>query len=263
MALTVIATVLIVAFNNRLNKAKDESYAREKRASDERIAAANAGAAEATRKAAEANEGLAKSAEKIAALTKEAEQAKTERAEADKQIAIAKTDALRAKEGIANAEAVSAKAGAEVARLQVVVANAEQKRAEAERALLQVQERIKPRRFSAEQEQRLIAALKASPQKGMIDITCVLGDGEAFAFASQIDGILKAAGWPTSGVSQGVFTPNNPVGFGLIVHSTDTAPAYAGFLQSAFRQAGIGELSAQVGESITAGKVQLLVGNKP
>src|SRR5690348_8205203 len=69
LVLTLIATVLIVLFNNKLNKAKDEAYLQEKQASDERIAEANAAAADAGLKAAKANEDLAKSAERIAALT--------------------------------------------------------------------------------------------------------------------------------------------------------------------------------------------------
>ena len=130
-----------------------------------------------------------------ARLTKEAEQAKTERAEADKQIAIAKADAARAKEGIANAEAVSAKAGVEVARLQVVVANAEKRRLEAERALLEVQERIKPRRLTAKQSADFVKILKSLPN-GTIDVGWTSGGAdEAFTFAVQILSLFKEAHW--------------------------------------------------------------------
>jgi hypothetical protein len=229
---------------------------------DARIAEAGTRAVTANAEAAKANEGLGKSNAEIARLTKEAEQAKAERAEADKQIAIAKADAARAKEGIANAEAVSAKASVEVARLQVVVANAETKLAQAEKALLELQERIKPRRFTTEQEKNLVAALKASPEKGLIEITCVMGDGEGFAFASQIDRILKAADWPTSGANQGVFSPNNPIGFFVEVRSADSAPKFAGALQHAFSVAGI-TLEGILRPGMAEGHVQIVVGNKP
>jgi hypothetical protein len=226
------------------------------------LAQANAEAAKANKGVADTALEIAKAQEETARLTKEAETAKTERAEADKQIAIAKADAARAKEGIANAEAQSAKASGEVAGLQVVVANAEQKRAEAERALLELQQRIKPRRFTAEERTRLIAALKASTPKGLIEIDCVLGDGEGIAFASQIDEILKAADWPTTGVNQSVFGPSNPVGAGLLVHSLKDLVPHAVALQKAFFAAGI-PLQAAENDKRPKGTVQILVGNKP
>ena len=155
---------------------------------DARIAEAGTKAAVANAEAAKANEGLAKSNEEIARLTKEAEQAKTERAEADKQIAIAKADAAKATEG-------TAKATAEVARLQAVVANAERKRAEAERALLELQERIKPRKLSAKQSADFVAALRATP-KGVIDLGYTSsGCDDCFDFTRQFFGLFKEAGW--------------------------------------------------------------------
>lgn len=265
LTLTLVATVLIVVFNSRLNKAKDAAYGREKQASDERIAAANAGAAEATRKAAEANEGLAKSGEKIAALTKEAEQAKTERAEADKQIAIAKADALRAKEGIANAEARSVEASAEVARLQVVVANAEKRRLEAEKALLELQERIEPRHLTAEQRGNLVRLLKAR-DASEIEVVALVGDSEAKAFAVELKAALDEAGWKTgSAVIEVVFVAPYPViGLFLSIRDEQTAapPPSLEVLYRAMERAGLA-VEAITDTSQASGTLKLLVGHKP
>ena len=89
-----------------------------------------------------------------------------------------------------------------------------------------------------------------------------MSDPEGQTFAAQIDDILKAAGWSTTGVSQGAFAPHNPMGIFIIVHNAKTAPPYAAFLQRAFDLVGVpllGEENTQIPE----GKVQIIVGNKP
>jgi hypothetical protein len=266
LALTLIATVLIVVFNNRLNRAKDASYAREKQASDERIAAANAGAAEARLKAAEANEGLAKSAEKIAGLTAEAETAKKERAEADKQIAIAKADAARAREGIANAEAVSAKAGVEVARLRAVVANAERERAEAQKALIEIQARVNNRIITPDQEVKFLAYVSRFKQRGTIILTAPDGDPEAIAFANQLTSLLTKGGWDVKARSV-TLAGKTYFGINLLLRVvgrkvTPDQPLYhAAILAEGFKAAGI-EFAATEEKDQDPTQVRMWVGHK-
>jgi hypothetical protein len=146
--------------------------------------------------AAKANEGLAKSNLEIARLTKEAETLRAEAESARADIARAQADAAKANEG-------AVKASAEVARLQIVVANAETKRAEAEQALLELQERVKPRHFTPEQRARFIALLKDAP-KMTVEVNCV--DQEACAFAQQIASALREAGWNVIGGEGEVFS---------------------------------------------------------
>jgi len=106
--------------------------------------------------------------------------------------------------------------------------------------LLEVKNQIKPRRLTAEQRASLIGALRLANPKGLVTVNCVLGDGEGFAFASEIDDVLKAAGWPTTGVNQGVYAGGaNPVGFGIVVRSAAEAPPYASALLNAFTVAGV------------------------
>jgi hypothetical protein len=263
LTLTLVATVLIVVFNNRLNKAKDAAYGREKQASDERIADANAGAAEANRKAAEANEGLAKSGEKIAALTKEAEQAKTERAEADKQIAIAKADAAKASEGTATATA-------EVSRLRITVANAETERAKAEKSLLQLQEKIKDRHLTVEQRSHLVEFLTKS-LKGQIEVRCVIGNPEARQLALEYLDVFKTAGWEV-GLMDRVLIMPTPVGIKLWTHSdqvtpegapiTDNVPDRALSIIGAFEHAHL-PIEVQFNHEMPKDILYLIVGYKP
>src|SRR6185295_5731106 len=89
LALTLIATVLIVRYNSRLNKVKDELSVRERQASEE----------------------------KVAALTKEAEVAKKERAETD-----LKAETARERAGEANERASKAdeRAGAAKSRAEEI-----------------------------------------------------------------------------------------------------------------------------------------------
>jgi len=90
---------------------------------------------------------------------------------------------------------------------------AEQERtAKAERDLLELKKRQEPRQIGRIDGEKLIAALKTAQPKGSIDLTCVLGDGEGATFAEQLDKILKAGEWTTTGVSQAVYSGGNPVG---------------------------------------------------
>jgi hypothetical protein len=214
---------------------------------------ADAKAAQANLEAARANEGLAKSNEEIARLTVEAETAKTERAEADKQIAIAKANAARADEG-------AAKATAEVARLQIIVANAETKRAEAEKALLELQERIKPRHLSAQQNARFLELLNANP-KGSVEVRCPIGDPEIYNFALEIEAVLKAAGWQTTLNNRVIITPM-PVGLKMWVRSGQTAPAHAIALLNILDLIGLTPVAEQNPE-LPEGQTVLIVGAKP
>ena len=247
------------------------------KAADARIAEAGTRAATANAEAAKANEGLGKSNVEIARLTTEAEKAKAERAEADKQIAIAKADAARAKEGIANAEAVSAKASVEVSRLQVVVANAEQKRAEAERALLELQERTQPRRLTAKQRADFVKALRNLPD-GAIDFgwVCIGGD-EAFAFSQQIFALFKEARWTVRNeASIANHLDLSVVGIGILVRGPAAlepgkppppaqlilTPTLA-TLQSAFKSIGMDVQFINMGPGRDEKIVEVVIGSKP
>lgn len=266
LALTLLATVLTVVFGWRLNKAKDEQYSREKQASDERIAVANAEASKASEGAARANEELAKANERIA------------EAKADAAKATAETErltqenlklSLRLEQSIHESrdkQRELAEAQQRLADAQERLAKAQQRQAEAElalqKALEEVRRRQQPRTLSSDQRIKLIEALKTVPEKGPVTIVCPLGDAESTAFATEIDSTLKAAGWPSKGVDQAVYTGGLPVGFGIVVKDTKLAPRYAAYLQDAFAAAGVPAGRAEDAKA-PEGSVTILIGIKP
>ncbi len=234
------------------------------------LAQANAEAAKANKGVADTVLEIEKAKEETARLTKETETAKTERVEADKQIAIAKADAARAKEGIANAEAQSAQATLEVTRLRGIVANAEQRRAEAEKALLELQERMKPRRVTAEQRQQAINVLMHAP-KGRLEIQCHIGSPEIQAFGAEIVEIFRTSGWEIDLNDRALIIPA-PVGLKLWIHTEHTAledrmitenvPERTQSILNAFRAAKI-PVQAQFNHDVPKDILRLIVGFKP
>lgn len=221
-------------------RAKDEQLAGDLKDRDLRIAEAGSNAAQANEKARTLEHAnlilrndLNEAAGKVAAIQKDA----------------------------ADAQKDAADAKAAQQRVEVEWAKQKERAAIAERALLELQERIKPRRISMEQRTRLVEMLKQGP-KGPVDIACVLGDGEGLALAGQIDEVLKTSGWLTSGVSQGVYAGGNPVGVGILVRDARTAPSYAAVLQRAFGSVAI-PLGGAEKADLPEGKVVILVGSKP
>src|SRR5437868_4440043 len=205
--------------NEELIRAKDAQLTTDLKDKDVHIADADEKAAEARATAAKADKAVAQSKEEIARLTAEAEQAKKDRTEADKQIAIAKADAANATK--------------ETAKLSLAVQKEARKRAEAERALLELQERLKPRHLTGEQRATLLELLKKIP-KGKVKIYAFIGDNEAIDFSAELLEVLTEAGWPVEHAGQHValFTR----GLGILVHDRETAPPYAVFLQNADRK---------------------------
>ena len=184
-------------------------------------------------------------------------------ANAEQGTAEANKKAAEAAEGTAKAAADAAAANERTVRLELETALQRERAAKAERELLEVQERIKPRRLTDATRQALVGALTKANSKGLVTVNCVLGDGEGFAFATQLDEALRTAGWPTMGVNQGVYgSGSNPVGFGIVVRASATAPPYAASLQRAFTDAGF-PLAGAEQSALPEGSVVLLIGNKP
>lgn len=183
------------------------------------------------------------------------------------RIASAQQQAEQAREGAAKAEKGTAEALAEAAKLneragglELEAAQQRERAARAEKELLELQEKLKPRRIVADQRARLIAILRSAP-KGPVKVTCVLGDGEGFNFAGEVVGVLQAAGWEVDGVNQGVFTPTNPVGLFVRVRSPANVPPYAPALLQAFNSVGL-RLDWAEGSTVAENRVEIIVGNK-
>lgn len=228
-----------IYLSRKLNKAKDLQSANEKQASDLKIEEARANAATAN--------------EKTVKISQENIKLRT-----DLETATAQTRSRQSELAVEQQK---------LAETQKQLAEAEQKRAEAqltlEKTLEEVRRRQKPRTLSAEQRSKLIEILKAN-QKGEVEITCVMGDGEGYAFATEIDGLLKTAGWTITGggVTQAVYNGGNPKGAGIIIHSQETAPPYAAILQQAFNDVGY-PIAGALDSSVPEGKIKFIIGNKP
>ena len=135
--------------------------------------------------------------------------------------------------------------------------------AKSEKQLVELQEKIKSRQISEEQRTRLITLLSAASPKGLVGLGCVLGDAEGGTLAEQINQILEAAGWPTTGISRASYDgENHPAGIFVLVKSASTAPAHAAVLQRVFSEAGI-QLPAYTKSNLGTDDVHIVIGTKP
>jgi hypothetical protein len=198
------------------------------------------------------------------------EEAKSAAATADERTKILERDNLTLRKDlsseigkVAGLQKDAADAKAAQQKVEIELARQREQTAKAEKSLADLRERIKPRRLDDNQRAALVRLLSGPPQ-GTIDIVCVMGDGEGYAFATDIDSSIKAAGWIVSGggVSQAAYSGGNPIGFGIIVRNAITAPPYAVRIQRAFFSIGI-PLNGAEDPKLPEGTVQIIVGNKP
>jgi hypothetical protein len=148
-------------------------------------------------------------------------------------------------------------------KVQTELAAQQERAAKAEKELSELKEAVRPRRLTKEQQDALVKLLSSEP-RGPVELVCVMGDGEGYAFAMQIDSVLKAAGWTVQGggVAQAAYSGGNPTGFGIVVRNGITAPQYAARIQRAFFSIGIPLAGAELADR-PEGAVMILVGNKP
>lgn len=111
--------------------------------------------------------------------------------------------------------------------------------------------------LSREQREQLIALLDPGP-KGDINIFSVIGDDRSNFLASELDEIFNADGWTTKGVAQSAFS-KVPEGIVLSVHSKETAPSYASFIQRTMATIGF-PVSAAVNNKYREWSLTLIVG---
>lgn len=111
------------------------------------------------------------------------------------QVATLETQAADAKKDVAGLQKAAADAKAAQQRVETNLAKQQERAAIAERALLELQERIKPRRLTAEQATSFVMTLKTLPN-GIIDFGYTAGGAdEGFSFARQVQPLFKEAGW--------------------------------------------------------------------
>ena len=135
----------------------------------------------------------------------------------------------------------------------------EKKEIELKNELDDLNKKYGARRIGKEEQAKLISYLSSLPN-GQVDIVCVLGDGEGYTFAQDVDMVLKKSSWKTSGVNQAAYTGGNPKGLIIVVNS-ENPPQHAVYLQKAFEQIGV-QAFGHVDKAKPSGSVTLIVGNK-
>jgi hypothetical protein len=144
-------------------------------------------------------------------------------------------------------------------RVEIELAKQREQTAIAQRALLELQEKLKPRVLSAAQRDQLIRLLAQSP-RGPVEVFQVEGDREAFEYAEQIANTLHSAGWDT--VSRSTLLGTSLRGICIAVHDAKSAPPYAATLQHSFAAVGL-ELPGIEQEVLSEAAVRIIVGTKP
>jgi len=114
--------------------------------------------------------------------------------------------------------------------------------------------------LSREQREQLIALLDPGP-KGDVDILSIIGNDRSNILADELDSIFSADGWTTKGVAQSAFS-NVPEGIVLSVHSKETAPSYASFIQRTMATIGF-PVTAAVNNKYREWSLTLIVGKIP
>ena len=104
----------------------------------------------------------------------------------------------------------------------------------------------------------MLNKLLSSGPKGEIDILSVLDDPLSHETALEMKKIFDAQGWSSPEIVQSAFS-QPPEGFVLIIHSKQTAPSYAKFLQRTLTTTGL-PVSAQINSKYREWSISLLVG---
>lgn len=120
-----------------------------------------------------------------------------------------------------------------------------------------LEQTIRPRSLKQQDFENLVSVLNRF-EKREIGITCVMGDQEAFAFATQLKSLFEKSGWKVKGVSQSVFT--SPVKGWYIAVNSDPPPETANIVFRAFQSIGI-TLPGFRNESLPNETVEILVGS--
>ncbi len=108
-----------------------------------------------------------------------------------------------------------------------------------------------------QQKKMLIKLLQTGP-KGELDIISVLDNAGSHQAATELKTIFDSQGWTTSDIVQSAFS-HPPEGINLVIHSKQTAPSYAKFLQKTFTTLGL-RVSAQINDKYREWSLSMIVG---
>jgi F0F1-type ATP synthase membrane subunit b/b' len=197
----------------------------------------------------------AKDVENARGEAKERLEVETKRVEGE---AGKKIEEARAEAG-AKVEAARAEAARQVGEVQTEVERQRERAANAERALLEVQERLRPRTLTSQQRDGLLEILKNGP-KGKVELQVPINDFEADGFALILAEVLKEAGWQVG--KDIIFVAINFKSEGLLVQARREVNLPAEALQKALESIGF-PTAPQVNSELPEDKIILFVGSKP
>lgn len=235
-----------IIYGAKLRRAENAEAARYREASEVQMKQATARIGEADARIREANVKV--------------EGARAEAARANKGNTQLRVELERATESLVHEQT-------KLASAQESLAHAERERAETqltlEKTLEAVRLRQMPRTLTADQRKDFVRLLQVGPM-GEVEISCIAADQESAAYATELAGLLKTAGWNLKGnkIDRELNASIRPIGLSIIVRDINAAPARARTLQDAFK--GIG-LDVGGFNNPGSGKddILLFVGNKP
>ncbi len=178
-----------------------------------------------------------------------------------KETAIAQERSAQANEKAEEARAKQAELEKQNLGLRTDLAKVQVEAANAQRTLLEVQERIKPRQITEEQKARIVNLLRAFP-KGTVSVECADGDPESYSFAKQITDMLRSVPFDVTGPKSILGQGGRPMPLCISVRDNKHAPKWAGPLQRALGEIGFttdGRESSAVPEDAAV----IFVGAKP
>jgi hypothetical protein len=108
------------------------------------------------------------------------------------------------------------------------------------------------------QQNKMLAKLLKTGSKGELDIISVLDDPISHQGAVELKAVFDTHGWTTSDIVQSAFS-HPQEGIILIIHSKQTAPSYAKFLQKALTTIGL-HVSAQINNKYREWSLSMIVG---
>jgi len=131
-----------------------------------------------------------------------------------------------------------------------------------DQAIISVQDaarRVSSERSLAPQIQNsLVTNLKTIPPLD-VEVTCVLGDTEGFALASQIKNVFEKAEWKVSGVNQAVFSV--PIKHLVLIFGKEPSPELQRTLSILFDSLGYPR-EAELDEKLGENALKIIVGSK-
>jgi hypothetical protein len=108
------------------------------------------------------------------------------------------------------------------------------------------------------QQKKMLAKLLKTGSKGELDIISVLDDPNSHQAATELKTIFDTHGWTTSEIVQSAFS-HPQEGIILMIHSKQTAPSYAKFLQKTLTTIGL-RVFAQINSKYREWSLSMIVG---